>query len=111
MVPPPWSIVSPAGVIHVVADDKAKNPDARRTIMTLTGHGGWERFEPNLLAAATALAASTAFFRPLHIHWQLYHPPQSRGPAHLEVSFVAAQGWWVRVAPKWISSSRSSQRV
>ena len=23
MVPPPWSIVSPKGVIHVVADDKA----------------------------------------------------------------------------------------
>ena len=79
MVPPPWSIVSPAGVIHVVADDKAKNPDARRTIMTLTGHGGWERFEHGLLAAAAALAASTAFVRPLHIRWQLCHPHNPAG--------------------------------
>ena len=65
-----------------------------------------ERFEHVYLAAA-ALAGITTFFRPLHIHWQLYHPPLSRGPAHLEVSSVAAQGWWVRVASKWICSSRS----
>ena len=80
----------------------AENPDPRRTIMTLTGHGMQERFEHVYLAAAAALAGITTFFRPLHIHWQLYHPPQSRGPAHLEVSTVAAQGWWVRVASKWI---------
>ena len=86
----------------------AKNPDARRTIMALTGHGRWERFEHVYLAAAAALAGITTFFRPLHIHWQLHHPPQSRGPAHLEVSSVAAQGWWVRVAFKWICSSRST---
>ena len=70
----------------------AENPDACRTIMTLTGHGSLERFEHVYLAAAAALAAITAFFRGLHIHWQLEHPPQSRGPVHLEVSFVAAQG-------------------
>ena len=75
--------------------------------MTLTGHGIQERFEHIYLAAASALAAITAFFRPLHIHWHLYHPPQSRGPAHLEVSSVAAQGWWVRVASKWMSSDWS----
>jgi hypothetical protein len=85
----------------------AENPDPRRTIMTLTGHGMQERFEHVYLAAAAALAGITTFFRPLHIHWQLYHPPQPRGPAHLEVSSVAAQGWWVRVASKWICSSRS----
>ena len=85
----------------------AENPDPRRTIMTLTGHGMQERFEHVYLAAAAALAGITTFFRPLHIHWQLYHPPQPRGPAHLEVSSVA--GWWVCVASKWISicSSRS----
>ena len=60
------------------------------------------------LAAAAALAAITAFFRPLQIHWKLYHLPQSRGSAHLQVSSVAAQRWWVRVASKWISSNRSS---
>ena len=70
----------------------AENPDARRTIMTLTGHGRWEHFEHVYLAAAAALAAITAFFRGLHIHWQLEHPSQSRGPVHLEVSSVAAQG-------------------
>jgi hypothetical protein len=85
----------------------AESPDPRRTIMTLTGHGMQERFEHVYLAAAAALAGITTFFRPLHIHWQLYHPPQPRGPAHLEVSSVAAQGWWVRVASKWICSSRS----
>ena len=86
----------------------AKSPDARRTIMTLTGHGKWKEFEQVYLAVAAALAATTAFFRPLQIHWQLYHLPQSRGSAHLQVSSVAAQGWWLRVASKWISSNRSS---
>ena len=86
----------------------AKSPDARRTIMTLTGHGKWKEFEHVYLAVAAALAATTAFFRPLQIHWQLYHLPQSRRSAHLEVSSVAAQGWWVRVASKWISSSWST---
>ena len=86
----------------------AKNPDARRTIMTLTGHGKWKEFEHVYLAVAAALAATTAFFRPLQIHWQLYHLPQPRRSAHLEVSSVAAQGWWVRVASKWISSSWST---
>ena len=89
--------------LHGVAENSA----ACRTTMTLTGHGRWERFEHVYLAAAAALAGITTFFRPLHIHWQLYHPPQPRGPAHLEVSSVAAQGWWVRVASKWICSSRS----
>ena len=83
----------------------AKSPDARRTIMTLTGHSKWKEFEHVYLAVAAALAATTAFFRPLQIHWQLYHLPQSRGSAHLEVSSVAAQDWWVRVASKWISCS------
>ena len=101
--------ITPDGEMHDVPDGRlsAKSPDARRTIMTLTGHGGWERFEHAYLAAA-ALAASTAFFRPLQSHWQLYHLPQSRGPAHLEVSSVAAQDWWVRVASKWISISWST---
>ena len=61
-------------------------------------------FEHVYLAAA-ALAGITTFFRPLHIQWQLCHPPLSRGPAHLEVSSVTAQGWWVRVASKSIAAA------
>ena len=57
----------------------AENSDARRTIMTLTGHGRWERFEHTNPAAAAALAASTAFVRPLHIRWQLCHPHNPAG--------------------------------
>ena len=34
--------------------------------------------------------------------------PQPRGPSHLQVSSVAAQSSWVRVASKWMSSSRST---
>ena len=52
----------------------AENTAACRTTMTLNSHGRWERFEHVYLAAAAALAAITAFFRPPQIHWQLYHP-------------------------------------
>ena len=102
--------------LHILADidhlhGAAKNPDARRTIMTLTGHGGWERFEHGLLAAAAALAASTAFVHPLHIRWQLCHDAIPTTPRAFSsasqlcgsTKFVGSCG-----VPKWMSSSRST---
>ena len=37
MVPPPWSIVSPKGVIHVVADDKALRALAKANPEVIVG--------------------------------------------------------------------------
>ena len=37
MVPPPWSIMSPAGVIHVVADDKALRALAKANPEVIVG--------------------------------------------------------------------------